>query len=108
MSEEKNSPIHRIRCGAISASIWMKQGDKGPWYTADVQRCYKGSDDKWCYTTSFGRDEILTAVKVLDLAHTVILRLEAAAKLKERKERPEAKAPAGTGTGEPEEDDVPF
>ena len=82
MSEDNkadNKPVMRIRSGAVSASIFRKVGNNGQWFTVDVQRCYKGSDDQLHYTNSFGRDESLVAAKVLDMAHTWIVREEAKA-----------------------------
>ena len=68
MSEETKKPVMRLKCGAISASIWRKTGANGDWYTADVQRCYKDATDAFCYTNSFSRDEIPVAAKLLDMA----------------------------------------
>jgi len=75
-----NKPVHRIRSGAISVAIWKHESKNGPFYSANVQRAYTQDDGKtWEHTDSFGRDEVLTAAKLLDLAHTWILREESKA-----------------------------
>jgi len=76
-TEEKQLPIERIKCGAITAAIWRKDGQNGPWYQVDAQRCYKGQDEKFHYTTTFSRDELPVVSKLLDAAFARILRLEA-------------------------------
>ena len=76
---KQNSPVHRIRSGAISASIWEKIGtdpESTPWYSVDVQRCYKCKDDKFNYTGNFGRDEALTAAELLKTAWRWIIHRE--------------------------------
>lgn len=45
MSEAKQKPIHRIRCGSVSAAIWQNDSQKGPFLTASVERTYREGDD---------------------------------------------------------------
>ena len=54
----QNQPLHRIRHGAVSASIWRQDTDKGPLYNVTFQRSYKDGDT-WKHSTSFGRNELL-------------------------------------------------
>jgi hypothetical protein len=51
-------PIHRIRHGAVSASIWSQQAENGMMFNVTFQRTYKDGDD-WKYTGSFGRRDLL-------------------------------------------------
>jgi len=51
-------PIHRIRNGAINASIWRQDTTKGPMFNVTFQRAYKDGDD-WKNSTSFGRKDLL-------------------------------------------------
>lgn len=51
-------PIHRIRHGAVSASIWPQQTENGVLFNVTFQRTYKDGDD-WKYTGSFGRRDLL-------------------------------------------------
>lgn len=65
------TPAHKIRISNITAVIWRNSGDKGSWYSAQISRGYK-VDDGWRETDSLGYDDLLTAAKLLDLAHTWI------------------------------------
>jgi hypothetical protein len=51
-------PVHRIRNGAVTASIWRQDTDKGPLFNVTFQRTYKDKD-KWRYSGSFGRKDLL-------------------------------------------------
>jgi hypothetical protein len=53
-----NQPIHRIRQGAVSASIWRQETAKGPMFNVTFQRSYKDGDT-WKTSTSFGRNNLL-------------------------------------------------
>lgn len=75
--EEKKKPIKQYRSGAISVSIWRQDGERGAFYNATAQRAFKPEGaDKWEHTSSFNRDDLMTAAKLLDLAHTWIIRQE--------------------------------
>ncbi len=51
-------PVHKIRHGAVSASIWRTDTDKGPVFNVTFQRAYKDGD-AWKNSTSFGRNNLL-------------------------------------------------
>ena len=51
-------PVHRIRHGAISASIWRQETDKGPMFNVTFQRSYKDGE-AWKTSSSFGRQNLL-------------------------------------------------
>jgi hypothetical protein len=53
-----NSPVHKIRHGAVSASIWRTETDKGPMFNVTFQRAYMESDT-WKNSGSFGRKDLL-------------------------------------------------
>jgi len=53
-----NQPVHKIRHGAVSASIWRQETDKGPLFNVTFQRSYKDGDI-WKNSTSFGRNNLL-------------------------------------------------
>ncbi len=53
-----NQPVHVIRHGVISASIWCQETDKGSLYNVTFQRSYKDGDS-WKNSTSFGRNNLL-------------------------------------------------
>jgi hypothetical protein len=54
----ENQPVHKIRYGALSASIWRQEGEKGPLFNVSFQRSYK-EGDAWKTSTSFGRHDLL-------------------------------------------------
>lgn len=71
----KNKPAHEIRLGKIKATIWANATERnGTRYNVAVSRLYKESAEakEWSFSDNFGRDDLLVAAKVLDLAHTWI------------------------------------
>jgi hypothetical protein len=68
-------PVSEITIYPIEAAIWRNEGSKGPWYSVTIERKYKDGD-KYKQSDSFGKDHLLTAAKVLDLAHTELVNLE--------------------------------
>ncbi len=70
-----NKPAHEVRIGRIKATIWANPTEQaGLRYGVTVSRLYKDQDGagEWKSSESFGRDDLLTLAKVLDLAHTWI------------------------------------
>jgi hypothetical protein len=57
-TKSSNQPVHKIRHGAVSASIWRQESDKGPMFNVTFQRAYKDGD-AWKNSTSFGRNNLL-------------------------------------------------
>src|SRR2546426_3025375 len=58
-SPKANSqPVHKIRHGAVSASIWHQETDRGPMFNVTFQRSYKDGDE-WKNSGSFGRRDLL-------------------------------------------------
>ena len=51
-------PVHKIRHGAVSASIWRHDTEKGPVLDVTFQRSYK-EGEAWKNSTSFGRSHLL-------------------------------------------------
>lgn len=54
----KSQPVHKIRQGAVSASIWRQDTAKGPMFNVTFQRAYKDGDD-WKNSNSFGQKNLL-------------------------------------------------
>jgi hypothetical protein len=72
---EKNKPIHKIRYGAVVASIWENKGKGGVAFASvTVERLYKDDEDSWKSTGSLSRTDLPNAVKALDEAHTFLTR----------------------------------
>jgi hypothetical protein len=51
-------PVHKIRHGAVSASIWRNDTNNGPMFNVTFQRAYK-EGDLWKNSGSFGRKDLL-------------------------------------------------
>ena len=68
-------PVAEVRIGAVKASIWQNETDRGRWHSVNFSRLYKDGDD-WKNSSSFGRDDLLLLAKVADQAHTRILALQ--------------------------------
>jgi hypothetical protein len=66
------SPIHEIRLGLIKASVWRNETRAGERHNVTICRLFKNGDT-WQQSQHFGRDDLLLAAKVLDLAHSWIL-----------------------------------
>ena len=66
-----SKPIHEVRLGLIKAAIWQNQTRVGERHNVTLTRLYRNGD-VWKESTHFGRDDLLLASKVLDLAHSWI------------------------------------
>ena len=76
-----NRPVHEIRFGLIKACIWHNLTRAGERYNVTLTRLFKNGDT-WKESNHFGRDDLLVAAKVLDLAHSWIFQ-------QDRSEKPE-------------------
>ena len=72
-----NKPVHKIRIGNITASIWANEGQKGTFYNVTINRSYKDGD-QWKDTNSLNRDDLLVVAKLSDQAHTWVCEQEQA------------------------------
>lgn len=68
--DEVNRPAQTIRYGAIKATIWRNPTRNGTMYSTTVTRSFKGEDEQWRESNSFGPSELPTVAKVLLDAHT--------------------------------------
>ncbi len=64
-------PLHQIRLGLIVASIWVRRTGCGVRHQVTVTRLFRNGD-VWKRSARFGRDDLPTLRRVLDLAHTWI------------------------------------
>lgn len=72
MSQENNRPVHRIRFGLVSASIFQNTSPEGQaFFNTTFERAYKEGEE-WKHSKSFGRDDLLVLAKLGDLAHSWI------------------------------------
>ena len=66
-----STPVFELRRGLIKVRVWRKQTKLTLRHTVTVTRLFRNGD-VWKESTHFGRDDLLQAAKVLDLAHTWI------------------------------------
>ena len=69
-----NTPEKKFRAGAISATVWLNQGQsqKGEtthWRTINLQRGYKDKEGNWKSTNSLRVADIPKAILVLQKAY---------------------------------------
>jgi hypothetical protein len=68
-------PVMEIRLGLIKAAIFHNLTRAGERYHVILTRLFKDGA-QWRVSSQFGRDDLLQAAKVLDMAHTWIYQQE--------------------------------
>lgn len=75
-----NKPVHKVNAGrGTVASIWENEGKNGSFWNVTLDRTYRDGEELKS-SSSFGRDDLLSAAKALELSHTWILEREAEAR----------------------------
>lgn len=82
-SNDKKRPAHEVRLANVKAVIWENDTKNGTMHNVVLVKVYKDGND-WKETHSLGRDELLIAAKVLDMAHTWIFEQQAASKSEQK------------------------
>ena len=73
-TNDKNQPIDTIRDGALKATIWKNDSEKGSFYSVDISRTYKvGETFKDSY--SFSGSEPLQVARLANIAYDEIAEL---------------------------------
>lgn len=73
-----NKPVTTLRDGAIKATVWANESDKGTFYSVDVVRGYKDSaTGEWKDVASFSGGDVLRASNLLAKAYNYTLDLKA-------------------------------
>ena len=80
---DKTRPVHEIRLGLIKAAIWHNLTRAGERYNVTLTRLFRNGD-VWSQSSHLGRDDLLVAAKVLDMAHTWIHEQDRAEKTTEK------------------------
>lgn len=65
-----NTPIHKLRLGLITATIWDNNG----FYSVDLTRSYKDQQSEWKSTTSYSHTDLLNVAKCAERAEIWIAR----------------------------------
>lgn len=69
MAQEKK-PTHKIRYGAIQASIWKNESNTGDsWYSVTLGRRYKDDDEHWQTSHSLGMRDLPLLVSASQSAY---------------------------------------
>lgn len=98
-----NTPVDHVRIGAISAAIWANETERGVRYGVTIERVYRDPESgDWRSSSSFNRDDLLPAAKVLDLAHTRIVELQTLARAKNRDDGRDDDGAAESADSEPQ------
>lgn len=74
--QDANRPFKELRSSGLKAVIWRNDTSNGQMFNTQLVRVYRDDKDEWHETTSLGRDDLLLAAKLLDQAHTLIMRAE--------------------------------
>ena len=68
-----NKPFETIRDGAIKATIWKNDTDKGSFFSVDIVRGYKDDEGNWKDSRSFSGSELLRVSNLATRAYDLIL-----------------------------------
>ncbi len=69
---KKNQPVHRIRYGAVSVSVWENDTLAGNFFSTSFRRVFKKPDDTWSETDSFDDRDLPALAKAAADAHSWI------------------------------------
>lgn len=83
-----NKPVHRIKYGAVKATIWRNDSAKGPFYTVTVSRSWRDDNKEWHDTASFHFKDLPNLAKAISDGHSWIA-------LHERQKTPKEAPPNG-------------
>ena len=78
MTNENNKPYETIRDGALKATIWRNEGDKGPFYSVNLCRIYKTDSGDFKESNSFSGTECLQVSRLAGKAYDVIVEARSA------------------------------
>lgn len=70
MAKDSKRPDKTLRFSSgVKAVIWKNETESGPRYSVFVKRTYRGRDEEFHDTDSFGRDEVLIAAYAFERAY---------------------------------------
>ena len=60
MTNETNQPVHKVRVGNVTATVWAKPNPtgKGTFHNVQVEKNYKTKEDEWKTTNNYNRDDL--------------------------------------------------
>ena len=80
MSNEKSKPAETIRDGAIKATIWKNQGEKGVFFSVNFTRTYTDTDGNFHDGDSYTGTQILQVARLAERAYERVSELRQAEK----------------------------
>jgi hypothetical protein len=75
-SNHKQRPAATVRQGNLKIVLWRNQGEKGPWYTADLVRTFK-DESGYHDTSKVSADDLLRVSYLAEQAFTELQTLKA-------------------------------
>ena len=67
-------PEKKFKAGAVSATIWKNNSEKGDFSSIQLDRAYKDNkDNTWKHTNSFNASDLPKAIVVLNKAYEYLV-----------------------------------
>ena len=76
---EHDKPIHKIRYGSVTATIWANNSMAGYFYNSTFKRSFRKADESWSETDSFDDRDLPALAKAANDAHSSIYAAKARA-----------------------------
>jgi len=86
-----SKPAIKFRDGFLQVVVWRNTGERGAYYSVNIQRSFKREDDSWGETDSLAQDDLLAMAELLREAYAWI-KHQKQADAKARKESEQAAA----------------
>ncbi len=81
MSNEKSKPAETIRDGAIKATIWKNQSEKGVFFSVNFTRTYTDADGNFHDGDSYTGTQLLQVARLAERAYDRVSELRQAEKV---------------------------
>ena len=95
-TSQPTPPVDTVQQGVIRAAIWANTHKDRVRYSVTLERRYTDEQGNWKSTQTLGRDDLLRAGRVLELAETKIFELEARDRDAAERDEPVAAAKASS------------
>lgn len=84
----KTLPVHKIRCGSTTATIWENESENRPWYNTTVVRSYRPEDsEEYQETNSYVDNQLLELAAAAQLAYAWIVERQSELRAQRRSDR---------------------
>lgn len=65
-----NRPVHEVRLGRVTATVWVNDGEYGNHYTTSVKRTYRDDAGRFKDSRSFATRDLLQVSQAVQLVHS--------------------------------------